>query len=282
MSSGRSITTFLLPSVALANKNITHAPQIQIHRMARPLWALALTSVLSDLAEQDMETFCMTFLNDSKIRDRMRRELLHQPRHLVSELAETDIVEIVSASDQWSILGELQNIQQHDVKLVHLGAIPFRIREAIKQLFRERGSVFHKTPLLRDTSDGRFEVWVNVDYDTDLSDVYEVFEDAYMRAVDKTVSAEDIPYPYDFEEVDITDRYSVLPDTLLYDAYDFTLNDRATQIREAFLENCVDFFSSPDAPVLPETVQPLTVAFNQVWVRKPRVRLILAASKRLA
>lgn len=239
--------------------------------------------MLPDLAEQDLDAFCNTVLADGRIRDRMRRELLHQPKYTISELSETDIVELVKISNEWTVSDGYQRVgQDHGVQLVHLGAIPFRIREAIKQLFREKESTSYQTPLSRETPDGRFEVWVDVNIDTDLSDAFEMFEDAYMRSVNKMVLEECIPYPTDFEEVDITDAYSVLPDTLLYDAYDFVLNDRGTQIRESVLEDCLDFFSSTDAPVLPETVKPISVPLNQVWVRKPRVRIVIAGSELVA
>jgi hypothetical protein len=247
-----------------------------------PLWSLALGSVLPALAEQDIDTFCSTVLRDQRIRDRMRRELLYQPRHTLPELAETDVVELCQVSHEWRNDNGREEIgQDFNLKLVHLGALPFRIREAVRQLFRERHSTTHKTKHGTLASDGRYQLWVEVDEHTDLSDCYEVLEDAYMRALDKLTFEECIPYPSDYEEVDITDQYCVQPDTALYDAYDLTLNDQATQIREAITEDCLCFFADDGAFKLPDTVQPQTVSSHQVWVRKPRVRIVLGGCRRI-
>lgn len=246
---------------------------------ANPLWSLALSSVLPALAEQDLDAFCSSVLKDQRIRDRMRRELFYQPRHGLLELAETDVVELCQVSNEWRIDGSVG--QDFNMKLVHLGALPFRIREAVRQLFREQDSTSHKTEHGKAAPDGRYQLWVEVDEDTDLSDCYEFLEDAYMRALDKFTFEECIPCPTDFDEVDITDQFHVQPDTALYDAYDLTFNDQDTQIREAFLEDCLAFFADDSAFRLPETVKPLTVSHRQVWVRKPRVRIVLGGCRRV-
>lgn len=103
-----------------------------------------------------------------------------------------------------------------------------------------------------------------------------------MRALDKFAFEECIPCPSDCEEVDIVDQFCVQPDTAMYDAYDLTLNDQATQIREAFTEDCLVFFADDGAFKLPETVQPQTISCHQVWVRKPRVRIVLGGCRRVA
>ena len=247
-----------------------------------PLWSLALSSILPDLAEQNLETFCSTVLRDHRIRDRMRRELLFQPQHSVHDLAESDPVELCQISHEGGAAHGLEKIgQDFHLKLVHLGAIPFRICGAIRQLFREKHISKYKTKYGQIASDGRYQIRVEVDEDTELSDSFEVLEDAYMRALDKLVVDECIPCPTDSDEVDITDEMCVQPDTTLYDAYDLAINDRATQIREAFLEDCLEFFSDAEAFQLPTTVEPQKVTTQQVWVRKPRVRIVLAGCRRV-
>lgn len=239
--------------------------------MADPLWSLALGSVLPALAEQDLDAFCATVLTDQRIRDRMRQELLYKPQHTLAELAETDVVELCQVSHE-----------RHSLKLVHLGAVPFRIREAVRQLFRERHSSTRRTKYGKITSDGRYQLRVEVDEHTDLSDSFEVLEDAYMRALDKIAFEECIPGPSDWEEVDITDQFCVQPDTSLYDAYDLLINQQGTQIREVFQEDCLEFFADYQAFNIPDTVTPHTVSSRQVWVRKPMVRIVLGGCRRVS
>jgi hydrogenase maturation factor len=246
-----------------------------------PLWAFALTAVLPDLAEQDLEAFCSTVLKDHRIRDRIRRELLFKPLHKVNDLSETDQVELcqISRDVRLDDVGREQIGRVYHLKLVHFGAIPFRIREALRQLFRERLSGTYRSRCGKISSDGRYELRVEVDEDTETSDAFEVLEDAYMRALDKRVCEECIPTESDGEDVDITDKFCVQPDTALYDAYDLTIFFQEEQIREAFLEDCLAFFADTGGFQLPETVKPLTVPSNQVWVRKPRLRIVLAGCR---
>jgi hypothetical protein len=62
----------------------------------------------------------------------------------------------------------------------------------------------------------------------------------------------------------------------MYDAHRLSLADEDDQIREDFLEDCIHFFADHNPFPLPETVQPQKISLHQVWVRKPRVRVMLA------
>ena len=245
-----------------------------------PLWAFALNAVIPDLAEQDLEAFFSIVMKDQRIRDRMRRELLLEPRHKVNDLAETDQVELFQISRDARVEDGREHMgKAYHFKLVHLGAVPFRIREALRQLFRERFRGTYRTKCGKISVDGRYELRVDVDEDTEMSDAFEELEDGYMRALDKMVFDECIQSESDCEDLDITDKFGVQPDTALYDAYDLTLFDQEEQIREAFLEDCLAFFADTGGFQLPETVVPLSVPSNQVWVRKPRARIVLSSSR---
>ena len=239
-----------------------------------PLWALALSSVLPDLAEQDLEEFCHSVLKDQRIKNHLYKELLKGPRHRVNELADTDQVELCQVSHEWRPGGEHIG-HGFNIKLVSLGALPFRIREAVRQLFRERHTTTYKTKCGKMASDGRYQLWVEVDKDTDLSDAFEVLEDAYTRALNQLSFDEAIEFHDDWCNVDITEKFNVQPDTTLYDAYDLVVNDQDVHIREALLDDCLDFFSADASFRIPDTVDQLQISSEQVWIRKPRIRIVL-------
>ena len=239
-----------------------------------PLWALALSSVLPDLAEQDLEEFCHSVLKDQRIKNHLYKELLKGPRHRVNELADTDQVELCQVSHEWRPGGEHIG-HGFNIKLVSLGALPFRIREAVRQLFRERHTTTYKTKCGKMASDGRYQLWVEVDKDTDLSDAFEVLEDAYTRALNQLSFDEAIEFHDDWCNVDITEKFNVQPDTTLYDAYDLVVNDQDVHIREALLDDCLDFFSADPSFRIPDTVDQLQISSEQVWIRKPRIRIVL-------
>ena len=246
-----------------------------------PLWALALQSVLPDLAEQNLEEFCQSVLKDHRIRNHLRKELLKGPRYRVNELADTDQVELCQVSHEWRL--ERQHIgQDFNIKLVSLGALPFRIREAVRQLFRERHMTAYTTKCGKMASDGRYQLWVEVDEDTDLSDAFEIIEDAYIRALNRLSFDEAIEFHDDWCDVDITEKFNVQPDTALYDAYDLVVNDQDVHIREALLDDCLDFFSADASFRIPDTVDQLQISSEQVWIRKPRIRIVLGGCRHVA
>lgn len=269
---------------SMQKKQPPSPPSLSSTPSLSPLWSLALQSVLPDLAEQNLDEFCRALLVDQRIRDHLRKKLLGGPKHRVNELADNDQVELCQVSHEWRL--ERQHIgQDFNQKLVPLGALPFRIREAVRQLFRERHTTTYKTVYAtkcgKIVSDGRYQIWVEVDEDTDLSDAFEVLEEAYMRALNRMSFDEAIEFHDDWDFVDITEEFNVQPDTALYDAYDLVVNDQDVQIREALLDDCLDFFSDEASFRIPDTVEPLQISAEQVWVRKPRVRIVLGGCKRV-
>jgi len=242
--------------------------------MARPLWSLALSSILPDLAEQDLDSFCQSVLLDRRIRDRLRTELLVSPTHHPSELANTDLVELFHIENEMSDLSACVHNTDFSTKLVHLGALPFRIRASICQLFREKDSGRYRNEHCSTSPDGRFQLVVQVNQDTDLSDAFDHLEDAYMRVLEELKIEHCIPFPDEWEEVDVSDVYGVQPDSALYDAFNVRLNDQETQVRESITEDFIAFFA--ESPFqLAGTVEEKHVSIRRSWTRKPRVRIVL-------
>lgn len=233
-----------------------------------PLWSLCLQTVLPTLAEIEMETFCQAVFQDKRVQDRMRQKLLYEPRRTVQDLADTDLVELYNRTDI-----------NDDIVLIHLGALPFRVRQAIKRMFHETVICKLDDQYGAVTSDGRFQLVVG-NCDEGISQSFEELQDAYIRALERTIAFEAVPSvsSRDLDNLDITEEFGVQEDCVLYDAHRLALTDEDDQIREDFLQDCLDFFSEEDPFPLPETVEPQKVSTLQVWVRKPRVRLVLGST----
>ncbi len=253
-----------------------------------PLWESSLGIVISNLSTLHTDDFVKMVLADGKLRARFTDELLRRAKHL-PELGDSDLVEIVLLP----VTIEMENPCQghyadHVLKYCTVGRLPHWLKGALKTQFKARVRGTAKFGCGADgnvTQDGRLEFEL-------YEDEFETFEpliDAYITLLQKTIDDESIPGADEFfseDEVDVSEAApGVMPDTVLWDAWDLRVNESEDRIREEMTERIGELFvlCGHNEDVMTPDIQELNRATKEagdatvstVWVRKPRVRLVL-------
>lgn len=258
-------------------------------RVVPPLWQSSLGMVLNNLSEEHTEDFVKMILRDSKMRKRLTTELLRNAKH-IPDLGDTDLVEFLALpvhenedDDGYRAVPMIRTCQ--------VGALPYWLNAALKAQFRNRcggdAKVSDDLGQGNMTRDGRLE-FVLCEDDTAT---YKGLQDAYINHLFSVIEQEGIPnkedagYPDPSDDVDIYDvAPEVQPDTVLYDAWDLSINDAEASICEEFEERvgqlvCLQAMDLRDVPTLwipaQYAMHQFEIPQSAVWLRKPRVRFVL-------
>lgn len=252
------------------------------------LWTFALESVLDQLAEEAPEQIVKLIERNATLRKLMIEEIVRKP-HPSPQLGDTDIIEVFRVEVD---VGEAPDLHpsHHDEWRVTVGELPRRLRAALKHEFETYASATEANDCDRMAEHG--ELWCSLDGricfsgTTNKKHKYGLnplkwVEDAYIEVVEGAIADEQVP---DWEEVqgakwddvNLLDRFPFLQNnTLLWDAYDYHLNDNGeNRIRELVSMEFRSAFCPQEivhSEVNKET--PPTVPVGAAWVRKPRMRV---------
>jgi len=259
-----------------------------IRKRVPPLWETALGTVVSNLSAEHTDDFVKAVLADGQLRARFTDERLRRATHIPA-LGDSDLVEIVLlpvTTEDHPCEGDGQ-YADHVLKYCTVGRLPHWLKGALKTQFKDRVRGTAKSGSGADgnmSQDGRLEFEL-------YEDEFETFEpliDAYITLLQKTIEDESIPNSDEFfpDEVDVSDAApGVMPETVLWDAWDLSVNDSEDSIREELTERFAELFSLAWGrdDILTSEIRALNAATKEagdatvstVWVRKPRVRLVL-------
>lgn len=237
-----------------------------------PLWELSLSSAISHLAEGDVGHLADALIKDAPLRAALQDRLLRRAQH-VGDLADDDLMEIIIVSDH-GILGSTLRIK----------TLPFRVRATLKLFFRKASSetgVDDATKRVCNFGpDGRLvfrishlgalgvqaDDWMNT-YTEVLNDVVEVC---------KVPTKMEAGLSHIHDPLEIRDYWPhVQRDTLEYDAYELVTNRRGDDIRYELQHEMGMYFFSDSTPQFNVNVGIHTEDPKAVWVRKPRVRIVV-------
>jgi len=156
--------------------------------------------------------------------------------------------------------------------LTRLESLPFRVVEAIKIMYRKIVFQHDFQTVGSMQQDGRVELSLCF-HD---SFCIEEWERAYTCRIEEVVHEECIPI---FEEDEDLSDYAQ-PDTVLHDAYVYHSMGHQDVIQEHYIEDLSRFSeeTTDGSTVVPEWITIETVDHSQVWVRKPRVRIVITTS----
>jgi len=249
-------------------------------------------TVMSNLSTQHTDDFVKMILADSEMRKRFTDELLRRATH-IPDLGDTDLVEFVFLPVTETDDGDGHEAM-HTLSYCKVGQLPYWLNAALKAQFRDRASGTAQVSQVpgdgRLTHDGRIEFQL---YENDMES-HRALTDAYIDHLEYTIEAECIPnkedagYPDPADDVDICDAApGVQPDTVLYDAWDMSVNDAEDRIREEFDEHLAGQYlmhmgrhgTSWHALTFKKALEAEGAAqVSTVWVRKPPVRIVLHPS----
>ena len=254
-----------------------------------PLWASSLGTVIDHLSDRHTHEFVKTICCDSKLRALFTDELLRRAKH-GPELGDSDVVEVqlltVAYFEGHAQFGNRPPEANSQLKYWKVGDLPYRFQAALKQQFIKRCSKGAEESLDRSIgnvrTDGRLEFELNNNHDGSLV----ALEDAYIEHVKDIVfqecvpSREDVNIPRDADEVDPDDvGCQYLTNTCHWDAWDLQLNGCEERMREEFYEEIEEIFDDRTnyGDPLPGhfVTAPGKASLEAVWIRKPRVRLVL-------
>lgn len=253
------------------------------------LWETTLGTVISNLSEQHTDDFVRMVLLDGDMRKRFTEVLLRRAEH-IPDLGDSDLVEFV-------MLPVYQNADDDDYSAEHslnycsVGQLPYWLKAALKTQFKDRASASASVsgmPGEGDISrDGRLEIKLSENDPESLQPL----TNAYIGHLEQLIVQEGIPnkedvgYPHDDDAADIFDvAPGVQPDTCLWDAWELSVNECEDQLREVFVDNIEGLYvMACDGHPVSGDCFPLSKAMQEtgnaqvstVWVRKPRVRLVI-------
>jgi hypothetical protein len=260
------------------------------NRDVPPLWESSLGSVIANLSEQHTDDFVKMVLGDGVLRKRFTDELLRRAVH-IPELGDTDLVEFVVLPVYECEPPDEGAYAEHHLRYVPVGRLPHWLNGALKAQFKTRCSKHAKSTLhFADgivTPDGRLEF----ELFEDNPETFEPLIDAYISCLQRTIrdecipSKEDAGYADPLDDVDLSDAApGVQTETVLYDAWDLSLNDAEARLREQLIEGFADLCSlwlkedllSAEMRALSMAMKETNVATSTAaWMRKPRVRMLL-------
>ena len=249
------------------------------------LWSSALGQVIDHLSCRHTYEFVKTICADSKLRSFLTDELLRRGKH-GPQLGDSDVVEV-----QLLTVGHFPNSSRPpeadcELKYWKVGDLPYRFKAALKRQFEKRSSkearVSSDLSLGNVHVDGRLEFQLNNNDDGSLV----VLEDAYIDHVkelgfeESVPSRDDLDIPWDVDDIDPADAgCGSQNDTSLYDAWDLQLNNCEDRMREEFYDEIEKIFdhNTHFGDPLPGhfVTAPGKASLSAVWIRKPRVRLVL-------
>lgn len=199
-------------------------------------------------------------LRDARARDYLQSQL-HKAFHTSMDLAGSDLVELVFLNDRKIFLNAVARLE----------SLPFRAVEAVKLIYRKvtlhHKECFENVGKIRD--DGRVELTLSYEDDACMDE----WDFAYTSRLEDEIHEQCLPVFEDNEDVsDYTQ-----PDTVLHDAYVYHSMGNEDTILEQYREDLQSFYeeTTDKTPALPGwlTVEPVDHA--RVWVRKPRVRIVI-------
>lgn len=237
------------------------------HKQIPSLESIALQSVLPALYEADPEAMRAILLRDRNARADMRKLLL---RHLSvpSTMTDEDLVEIV-----WLCDARFQ--------LVKLGALPYKLAEALRKIFEN--FLIHKDsrdgPAARNyanfvpcrtsvATDGRVEIKIDLAYN-----LFDCLLDAYDQAVYvemANLNVQALVEGSEPGEVDPVD-FNIVPETVAYDAFAYAKCEQDA-VHEEMVCELMEFFKGPSDDYEVSTEK---IGIDAAWSRKPRVRLMV-------
>ena len=234
-----------------------------------PLWRLALGPVLDGVATQHQDDFVTSVMCQPQLRDALVDALLRR-RHTSSTLADSDTFQLVR-----SICHRGTRLLETTVNTLPLAEMPYQLRAVVKQMFHvaatrasdEEPATFHGQP----TGDNCIEFAISDHIGGD--EQVDVFANTFLDILERVADDECVPSVDDvgdpWEDVDITERFGVEPETVLHDAHRLRVNLEQDQLDEEFRE-AVNTWLTGNIP----RYVPQREFDNPVFERKPRVRLV--------
>lgn len=252
-----------------------------------PLWQSALGTVLSHLATSHFEQLVDGLVKHPETRKALTERLVRKAQH-GSTLGDSDLVEVVKqqpCKSQTSLFTE-------EIRcVIRVGQLPHRIRVAIKQLFSTATSRKHKRcswGFGNYTEDGRVLFVLEDPNDSGAhrpDDRLADWTDAYIKQLKKLIFEDCIGLNEGVDDEvgefgEWQDFYPhVQSDTLEYDAYEFIFNNAEDTLRDAFETQLMEIFTDDMDEVTTHldkyNCEPVIQTVDQVWVRKPRVRVLV-------
>lgn len=267
------------------------------------LWQLALTSLLPALAEHKQKEFLDALLANPQFTRKVMKEGSKLSTH-TTELANADMVELVCVAGAEE---GTESVPEVSTLSIRVGQLPWQLVPALKDLFynlvspariaaREQAVARNgsTTPAYgRVTPDGRAEFCIREECDDDRDH----WHDAWMRHLDDLALEHQIgfdergPNGDDETFIDVQADLGVNENTNLHCAYDLYLNNQTDQLEDWFHEHFTETFfgeTGSDFDAFKTECatanglgrsegffEPTPVPVNAVWVRKPRVRLVI-------
>lgn len=263
-------------TASVARPAVTNGPE--------SLQVLSLSTAIGTLAEGDVDELARVLLLDPPLRKALQDRMLRCKRH-IGELADEDLMEIViSSCDDGST--------HQKGALMRVKALPFRVRAAVKLFFR---NAFSKTTNV-DSDVCNFQRDGRLQFHVVEADFYEQphmcrakWTKAYLQVVRQYANEIQVPtreeagisteqvHSEAYRHVDLRQHWPHLQiETLEYDAYDLIVNDCAELLGYQLDYDIAGCFFEDTNPELSVHVGNHIEAASAVWVRKPRVRFVVA------
>ena len=238
----------------------------------------ALKSTLEQVFDQDPDLVVRHLLSMPELKERLMDELLSE-QHTDTTLMDSDLVEVerlrIEPSDD-----PMPHADEWDRSTMRVDQLPFRFRTALKKDYKfcaeewmEKGFCCWDTW----TEDGRIQ-WQLHPWDE-----LETWEADYMKAVREAIKENDVPdhdyFHGDIDDVEaVVDITSCFPNveenTVLFDAYDYALNDASQEIRSEFQKEVNNFLWGTAPNKLPNAYKEPVHQLAK-YVAKPKVRLVI-------
>lgn len=250
------------------------------------LWTFALEAVLSQIAAEAPDQLVEMIASDAQLRQLMVEEIVRKP-HPALQLGDTDIIEVFRMDVD---IGEGLHPGHHDEWRLTVGELPRRLRTALKYQFDMYALAVEKEDSDRMPTHGEF--WCSADgrlcfecTSTANRKNTKWVQDAYMNMVEGVVEEENVPGWQEvqcaqWDDVNPTDNFAFLvEDTLLYDAYDCSINQDMGEerVRKLVHEQFRDTFCSLaigcDAMDEKRYSTGPTTPLSTAWIRKPKIRV---------
>lgn len=251
------------------------------------LWQSALGTVLSHLSTSHFEQLVDGLVKHPETRKALTERLVRKAQHGPT-LGDSDLVEVVK---QQPCKSGTCLFTEETRCVIRVGQLPYRIRVAIKQLFStatSRSKQRCASGFGNYTEDGRVLFVLEDPNDNGASaradDLLAQWTHAYIKQLKKLIFDDCISSNEVVDQIgefsDWQDFYPhVQGDTLEHDAYEFTFNNAEDTLRDEFESELMEIFTDDMDDVTAHfdefKREPVVQSVDQVWVRKPRVRVLV-------
>ncbi len=266
------------------------------------LWDLALRSVLPSLAQEHEDQLINAMVSDVQFCRKLMRAGAARLTH-IPELADDDLAELVVCSVTLPAFQSMDEdeLLEYDVDsqepptarhvTIRVKSLPYQLRMVLKRVFYEalspgcmqerRANNLQQRPMATTTLDGRVEIAVSRNPSESFWECHEDWWDVYKRVLEDILECEiyECGLQHEFDSDVLRDCLPQTQEhTALHDAHSVLLDDEGERrVRSEFddtFNTC--FFETSWEQATPHTAGVHRVSADSVWVRKPRVRIVVS------